>query len=443
MKFTSIATGSVWHGPMYVHTLDRPFRLYQLDEFSVIGQLIQSSSTMGKTYVALFDENMQCVLLVHWGDSWVGSTKGYFNVYFYPQNGGSYYQQSGYIYSSFTKTGKLWWTSYPGGQGGIMASIDGSGDAYPIGECDNASRVIKYVGILGYRYSSYNLVDLRIHDINVVCDLNVHDPNAPSVPPPTQDPPSGEAVSCDGTPEGNGPAATADLPPETQQYADQNIGLEWLQSWWPTLQITVNVVCGLVSLTILLTVDILGSLNVVTSDWQIQGLDFDDPVRAQQIADESEQLEVNTAKSGLILNLATAALTAASWLVMNWVTFIVFCVALGTWHAAMFAHLYALYLNCENQHCTVENTLFKIWGIMTTWIMFLIGAVIRTTATSQKVLTVLERIFGKPQGAAMKAAKWMMILSAFMWLIAMVWETGQILAMQPMNAAFQAPSWVT
>ena len=64
-----------------------------------------------------------------------------------------------------------------------MSSIDGSGDAYPIGECDNASRVIKYVGILDYRYSSYNLVDMRIHDINVVADLNEHDPNVQTVQP--------------------------------------------------------------------------------------------------------------------------------------------------------------------------------------------------------------------------------------------------------------------
>ncbi|MDF1540975.1 MAG: hypothetical protein P1Q69_18915, partial [Candidatus Thorarchaeota archaeon] len=164
MKFTSIATGTGWHGPIYTHTLSRPFRLYQLDEFSVIGEMVQSSSSMGSSYVALFDENMQCVFLIHWGDSWVGSTKGYFSVIYYPQYGGSYSQSSGYIYSSFTKTGKLWWDPFQGGDGAIMASIDGSGSSYPIGEVDNASRVIKYIGVLGYRYNSYNLVDMRIHD---------------------------------------------------------------------------------------------------------------------------------------------------------------------------------------------------------------------------------------------------------------------------------------
>ena len=59
------------------------------------------------------------------------------------------------------------------------------------------------------------------------------------------------------------------------------------------------------------------------------------------------------------------------------------------------------------------------------------------------VKNVLERIFGPTQEVAMKAAKWMMIVSAIMWLLAMVWETGQILAIQSLNAVFQAPSWVT
>ena len=41
----------------------------------------------------------------------------------------------------------------------------------PLSIRDNASRVIKYVVLLGYRHSYYNLVDMRIHDINVLADL--------------------------------------------------------------------------------------------------------------------------------------------------------------------------------------------------------------------------------------------------------------------------------
>lgn len=64
-----------WHGPSFVHVLDRPLRLYQLSEFSVIGKLIQSSSTMEKTYVALFDENKWIAMLIHWGDAWVAARR--------------------------------------------------------------------------------------------------------------------------------------------------------------------------------------------------------------------------------------------------------------------------------------------------------------------------------------------------------------------------------
>jgi hypothetical protein len=65
---------------------------------------------------------------------------------------------------------------------------------------DNASRVIKYVVALGYRADSYNLVDLRIHDINVVADPNKR---LPSVPDP---------VGSDGTSEGLYEGSIHDLP---------------------------------------------------------------------------------------------------------------------------------------------------------------------------------------------------------------------------------------
>ncbi len=162
------ASPTGWHGPNFVHVLDRPFRLCQLSEFSVVGELVQSLSTMGKTFVGLFDEKKQIVMEIGWGDSWVGSKKGYFYTY-YMQNGTSYTQYPEYIYSSFMKTGKLWWGSYPGDEGSIFSSIGGV--MVRLGECDNASRVIQYVVLTGQRYSHYALVEMRIHDINVVADL--------------------------------------------------------------------------------------------------------------------------------------------------------------------------------------------------------------------------------------------------------------------------------
>ncbi|RLI47705.1 MAG: hypothetical protein DRO73_11230, partial [Candidatus Thorarchaeota archaeon] len=122
LQFTNIESRqgwNAWHGPTYVHVLDRPFRLYELSEFSVVGELVQSTSTMGKAYVALFDENKRIVMLVHWGDAWVGATKGWFNVYFYPQDSSYGYCSSGYIYSSSRKTAELCWGPFQGGYGAV------------------------------------------------------------------------------------------------------------------------------------------------------------------------------------------------------------------------------------------------------------------------------------------------------------------------------------
>jgi len=252
MTWENIATGSGWHGPVYVHVLDRPFRLYQLSEFSVVGELLQSSSTMGKTYVALYDENMRRVMMVLIGDSWVGSTKGYFNLYYYPQDSASAYRSSGYIYTSFRKTGKLWWGEYDGSpQGAIYGSIDGSGSSYPIAECDNASRVIKYVAILGYRYYSYNLVEMRIHDINVVADLRRHNPIDPNQEQldeleggATGNPRTKNAI------EGYGTLGAAAVTP----------------SWtgpWPLLHLVCNYVYSVITLVFHVTVDLLDTVEVI------------------------------------------------------------------------------------------------------------------------------------------------------------------------------------
>jgi hypothetical protein len=87
---------------------------------------------------------------------------------------------------------------------------------------DNASRVIKYVVALGYRADSYNLVDLRIHDINVVADPNKR---LPSVPDP---------VGSDGTSEGLYEGSIHDLPIPTLEDILSDV-VQWWTGWWPEL----------------------------------------------------------------------------------------------------------------------------------------------------------------------------------------------------------------
>ncbi|MHA1652536.1 MAG: hypothetical protein ACTSYX_12915 [Candidatus Thorarchaeota archaeon] len=75
----------------------------------MVGELVQhTNDKVGKTYVALYDEDMRRVMMVLFGDSCGSSEKGYLNAYFYPQDSSSGYRSSGYIYSSFRKTAELW-----------------------------------------------------------------------------------------------------------------------------------------------------------------------------------------------------------------------------------------------------------------------------------------------------------------------------------------------
>ncbi|MHA2015893.1 MAG: hypothetical protein ACTSUH_09145 [Candidatus Thorarchaeota archaeon] len=62
------------------------------------------------------------------GDSCGSSEKHYLNAYFYPQDSSSGYCSSGYIYSSFGKTARLWWGPFQGGHVAVYASIDGQSD---------------------------------------------------------------------------------------------------------------------------------------------------------------------------------------------------------------------------------------------------------------------------------------------------------------------------
>lgn len=180
-----------------------------------------------------------------------------------------------------------------------------------------------------------------------------------------------------------------------------------------------------------------------TADLRIQGFNLDDPAKARQIADELRESRISVAKTGFYLAQATVAVLLSSWLVINWATYMVFCVALGVWHAAMLVHLYALYKNCENRHTTVEDTVYMISSVSLSWAAFLAGSIFRKCQLVERTREVLVRIFGPVQEEAMKAARWMMIVSALMWVLGMVWEIGQILAMQPVDAPFHAPSWVT
>ncbi|NWF96181.1 MAG: hypothetical protein HXY34_08560 [Candidatus Thorarchaeota archaeon] len=156
---------------------------------------------------------------------------------------------------SFLKTGKLWWAD--GGslspQGVIYSTIDGQGGGMPIAVVDNASRVIKYVVILGYRYQSYSLVDMRVHDVNVVADLNRHEPNNPEPSEPEE---------YDGsTPQNLEAEPGIEVLWET---IANGVSTTWrLVNYWPRLFLTfVNSINGKAEVDVELSTDILGDLQI-------------------------------------------------------------------------------------------------------------------------------------------------------------------------------------
>ena len=163
------------------------------------------------------------------------------------------------MYSSFKKTAELWWGPFQGGHGAVYASIDGQSDGYPIAECDNASRVIKYVAILGYCYSSHDVVRMRIHDVTVIADLDRHDPTAPN---------PDASVEYDGTVSGN----TEEDVPEIDGLTVEDVWtsvmaamtpywiLKW--NWWPVLVFPIQVTRASFIVDIQLGADLLGEKYV-------------------------------------------------------------------------------------------------------------------------------------------------------------------------------------
>jgi hypothetical protein len=160
-------------------------------------------------------------------------------------------QSSGYIYTSFQKTAKIWWDPWQGGDGAIYSTIDGSGSGYPIAEVNNCSRIIKYVVTVGQRYSSYSLVDMRVHDINVVADLTRHDPTAPN---PEEN---------DGTVRGLKPCAAAVSFVDSMVSMSASNTVSWWTGWWPVIHVkTFGSLESGASFSYQIAVDLLGTVSL-------------------------------------------------------------------------------------------------------------------------------------------------------------------------------------
>ncbi len=117
-----------------------------------------------------------------------------------------------------------------------------------------------------------------VHDINVVTDLDQHDPDS-SIPPPTKDPPAGQTqqtITHDGT---------LDSKTEVTKYKSQaTVGSKFEETsnmisvywtgWWPLLHFEIpQETIPDVALSIYITLDILGNIQVQSFNIQFLGLE--------------------------------------------------------------------------------------------------------------------------------------------------------------------------
>jgi len=104
--------------------------------------------------------------------------------------------------------------------------------------------------LLGYRYSYYNLVDMRIHDINVVADLAALDPNAPE--------------PCDGSRAGIVTSTDSNnYDTDATQAALQYLSVTWTGPW-PLLHLIVLNPANLAIVLLHITVDLIGNIGLVS-----------------------------------------------------------------------------------------------------------------------------------------------------------------------------------
>lgn len=238
-------------------------------------------------------------------------------------------QSSGYIYTSFQKTAKIWWDPWQGGDGAIYSTIDGSGSGYPIAEVNNCSRIIKYVVTVGQRYSSYSLVDMRVHDINVVADLTRHDPTAPN---PEEN---------DGTVRGLKPCAAAVSFVDSMVSMSASNTVSWWTGWWPVIHVkTFGSLESGASFSYQIAVDLLGTVSLEDMSIATAREDGYDDATIQAMVNQGDADFLAELGMGLTLIAAEIILVVAIELLMQRAV-----TTLPTpWTLAIFAILLAAYV---------------------------------------------------------------------------------------------------
>ncbi|NWF96781.1 MAG: DUF2341 domain-containing protein [Candidatus Thorarchaeota archaeon] len=258
---------NTWHGATFVRALDRPFRLYQLGQFSVRGSLTQTSNSMGQMLIGLFDDQMKQIAWIWWYDDSSGSSTGRMSTAYYPDTEGELRQDSPSTSASFDRTGALW---YDRASNSICSAIDGN--VVTLGAVTNASRIVSYLVIKVLRYDDVAMVDMRVQDMELVVDLRGTPPWVPT-PPPDEAPPNGTG---DGTLGGKTDSESSLLGIVQGVFANIAACVHAFFTWpWPELHLCFSqTVLGSSLLIIHIVMDLLGDTHV--EEFEIQVLDWNE-----------------------------------------------------------------------------------------------------------------------------------------------------------------------
>ncbi len=184
------------------------------------------------TRLGLFDDQMKCVSWIYLYDSWLSTVRGYLNTAYYPESGGAHYQSSGDIYSSFDRTAAVW---YDRNSNSILSAIDGN--VVTLAPAYNASRIISYLVIQTQRYDDKTLLDMRVHEINVLANVRATLPWVPEIPPDEEPPPGTDDGSLSGLADGASETQNVDLKLTASLGSMRIIWV--LISFWPALSFEV------------------------------------------------------------------------------------------------------------------------------------------------------------------------------------------------------------
>jgi hypothetical protein len=236
---------------------------------------------------------------------------------------------------------------------------------------------------------------MRIHDINVVADLNRHNPTGSD---PTVR--YGEQYTASESEVGEFE--------NLMDTAASSVTADWLEQWWPTILVSVlHQWTPAVELLIQLTIDLLGQVNIVQSVYQL-GASYEDIRQQNPNLDSTIEDILRQAQSETFaVSTAWTIASIAQVLAVNPVTFAIFMVAYLAWLILFWNWFMKLGVLLANRvtNIVAANMVFQM---MVKIALVGVGGLICTRVLSSVVESWVIRNLGGKVAWLGTVAKWLM-----------------------------------